>query len=336
MSARPNLLFTLADQLRAMSLPIYGERQIDTPNIDRLAAEGVVLDNMISTCPVCTPYRSMLLTGRHPQSTGHLINFVSTRHDEISIGDAARHAGYRTGYVGKWHLHRGSFPETNGKDFVPEGRDRLGFDYWRGYNFHMNYFDGWVNKEGWRGERWKGYETDALARYVEDFMEEAGDEPFFLVVSPHQPHATPSEYAPKEYYERLPDDLELPANVPESAQAESLKMYRDYLAMTLAIDDMVGGLMEYLDRTGRADNTLVVFTSDHGTEGGAHADELAGPVTPHTPWHKCMPHEESMRVPMVLRFPGVFEGGVRRDTLTSKMARSGVGFERRLTATTGG
>ena len=95
----------------------------------------------------------MLLTGRHPQTTGHLINFMRTRHDEISIGDAFSHAGYRTAWVGKWHLHTGSFPQIDGPDYVPEGRDRLGFQHWRGYNFHTNYFNGSVNLDGWRYER---------------------------------------------------------------------------------------------------------------------------------------------------------------------------------------
>ena len=318
MNERKNLLFILVDQLRASSLPIYGDTNIETPNIDRLASQGVTFDNMISTCPVCTPYRSMLLTGRHPQTTGHIINFVNTRHDEISIGDAAARTGYKTGWVGKWHLHRGSFPETNARDFVPEGRDRLGFEFWRGYNFHMNYFNGWVNKDNWRGENWDGYETDALAGYAREFMDGAGDDPFLLFLSPHQPHGTPGKHAPDEYYDRLPDDFAFPANVPESAHDEARAMWRDYLAMTLALDDMIGDLMAHLDRTGKAKDTLVVFTSDHGTEGGSHIEE-SGWAPRNAPWQKLMPHEESLRVPLVMRLPGVFEGGDRRDTLTSSV-----------------
>ena len=99
METKPNILFILADQLRASSLPAYGELQIETPNLTRLVEEGTIFTNAISTCPVCTPYRSMLLTGRHPQSTGHIINFVNTRHDEISIGDAFAQAGYRTAWA---------------------------------------------------------------------------------------------------------------------------------------------------------------------------------------------------------------------------------------------
>jgi len=170
---KPNIVFVLADQLRAASLPLYGETQIETPHIDRLASEGATFTNCVSTCPVCTPYRSMLLTGRHPQTTGHLINSTRTRHTEISIADAFASQGYRTGWVGKWHLHTGAWPAQDVPDWVPEGRDRLGFQFWRGYNMHMVYFNGYVNGDDWSFKTWEGYETQALNRYGFEFMESA-------------------------------------------------------------------------------------------------------------------------------------------------------------------
>lgn len=306
---RPNILFVLADQLRASALPLYGETQIETPNIDRLAGQGTVFTQAVSTCPVCTPYRAMLLTGRHPQTTGHVINFVRTRHDEISIADAFSRAGYGTGWVGKWHLHTGSFPQIEGPDYVPQGRDRLGFEFWRGYNFHCSYFDGWVNVGDWRNDRWQGYETSALGRYAMEFMDAVGGRPFCLFVSPHQPHFTgASDFAPAACYERLPQKLELPGNVPESMRDPCRQAYRHYLAMTLALDDMVGELMQYLERAGRAENTLLVFTSDHGTQGGAQGIPF---------WRKLSPYEESLKVPLVMRLPGVFEHGRTCDALTA-------------------
>ena len=157
MNERPNLLFVFADQLRASSLPLYGENQIETPNLDRLAGGGVTFTNCVSTCPVCTPYRSMLITGRHPQTTGHIINSTRTRHTEISIADAFAAQGYRTGWIGKWHLHTGVWPAQNVPDWVPEGRDRMGFQYWRAYNIHMVYFNGFVNGDDWNFEQWEGY-----------------------------------------------------------------------------------------------------------------------------------------------------------------------------------
>ena len=308
MNERPNLLFVFADQLRASSLPLYGENQIETPNLDRLAGGGVTFTNCVSTCPVCTPYRSMLITGRHPQTTGHIINSTRTRHTEISIADAFAAQGYRTGWIGKWHLHTGVWPAQNVPDWVPEGRDRMGFQYWRAYNMHMVYFNGFVNGDDWNFEQWEGYETGALNRYAFSFMDEAGDNPFCLFMSPHQPHATPFDYAPDDCYERVPENLALPENVPEKWQRRSRKMYRDYLAMVIALDNMIGQILDYLDRTGKADNTLLVFTSDHGTQVGAQGLE---------PWAKKHPYEESMRVPCTIRLPGALEGGIRRDTLTA-------------------
>ena len=312
MSIKPNVVFLLIDQLRALSLPLYGETQIATPNIDRLAAQGVVLDNAISNCPVCTPARAMLITGRHPQTTGHLMNSVRTRHSELSIADAMAKVGYRTGWVGKWHLHTGVWPALDRMpmqpDWVPEGRDRLGFQYWRAYNQHMVYFNGFVQSGNWSYERWEGYETDGLLKYGIEFMDGVNDDPFCLFISPHPPHFTPGEFAPAEYYARLPKKLTLPANVPVEKLEESLAMYRHYLAMTLAIDDMVGNLMNYLDRTGKADNTIFVMTSDHGTQAGSQGI---------APWQKKMPYEGSIRIPGIVRFPGRLPAGTRCDALTA-------------------
>ncbi|MFP8882036.1 MAG: sulfatase [Myxococcota bacterium] len=310
MTAKPNIVFLFVDQLRAASLPLYGERQIETPHIDRLASQGMVMNNSISSCPVCTPARAMLVTGRHPQTTGHLINSTRTRHSEISIADAFAHQGYRTGWVGKWHLHTGVWPAIDRMpqhpDWVPEGRDRLGFDYWRAYNQHMVFFDGFVQSGDWNYERWEGYETDGLLKYAREFMDAAGAEPFLLFVSPHPPHPTPFKFAPDHYYERLPQRLRLPDNVPPESLEASLEMYRHYLAMILAVDDMVGKLTDYLEESGRAEDTVLVFSSDHGTSGGSHGVH---------PWQKKHPFEESLRVPHIIRYPGVIEAGATHDGL---------------------
>lgn len=309
---RPNILFILTDQLRATSLPAYGEHQIATPHLDRLASEGTTLDNMISGCPVCTPTRAMLLTGRHPQTTGHLMNSVRTRHSELSVADAFGRAGYRTGWVGKWHLHSGHWPAVDLQpmqpDWVPEGRDRLGFDYWRAYNQHMVYFDGFVQGDDWSYERWNGYEPEGLWDYGRRFIDTADDRPFCLFLSPHQPHYTPGTFAPEEYYHRLPAVLTLPPNVPPALQDEALVMYRHYLAMILALDDMVGAILDHLDRAGLAENTLVIFTADHGTQGGSQGIG---------PWAKQQPYDASIRVPMILRWPGHLRAGAREAAVMS-------------------
>ncbi|MCM0020542.1 MAG: sulfatase [Tagaea sp.] len=312
MRKHPNILFIFVDQLRASSLPAYGDAQIATPALDRLQREGMVFDNAISGCPVCTPARAMLVTGRHPQTTGHLMNSVRTRHSEISIADTMNLAGYRTGWIGKWHLHTGVWPALNRMpmhpDWVPTGRDRLGFEYWRAYNQHMVYFDGFVQSGDWNYERWEGYETDGLFKFARAFIEEPDARPFCLFLSPHQPHFTPERFAPERYYERLPATLRLPDNVSENMREKSMEMYRHYLAMTLALDDMVGEALELLERRAILDDTIVVFTSDHGTQGGSQGI---------APWMKKMPYEGSIRIPLLVRYPRALKPGTRRDGLVS-------------------
>jgi arylsulfatase A-like enzyme len=308
--SRPNVIFLTVDQLASQVLSRYGGSYIETPNIEELAGMGVTFDNMISTCPVCTPYRSMWLTGRHPQTTGHVVNFMNTRHDEIGWGDVFSKGGYDTGYVGKWHLHKGSFPEIQGKDYVPEGRDRLGFRWWRGYNFHANYFNGTVNLDDWRVKQWEGYETMALNKIAFKYIdhERDSDKPFCLLINPHQPHHTPFDYAPEEYYSRLPKTLPRPSFLSDKEFEEADAHFRNYLAMVLAIDDMVGELLAGLEARKLLDNTLLVFTTDHGTHLGNHDENF---------WGKKMPWEENVRIPMVVYWAGVLEGGGRCDTLTA-------------------
>ncbi|HCC45206.1 MAG TPA: hypothetical protein DEQ32_12445, partial [Gammaproteobacteria bacterium] len=120
MKDKPNIVVLFPDQLRALSLPLFGEQQISTPAIDRLASEGVNLTNAIANCPVCTPARAMMVTGRYPQTTGHLINTTRTRHSELSIADAFSYQGYRTAWIGKWHLHTGLWPAI---DRMPQHPD---------------------------------------------------------------------------------------------------------------------------------------------------------------------------------------------------------------------
>ena len=309
---KPNVIVIYPDQLRAQSLPLFGEYQIETPHIGRLASEGLSIDNAISNCPVCTPARAMLVTGRYPQTTGHLINTTRTRHSEISIGDTFAHWGYKTGWVGKWHLHTGLWPAIDRMpqhpDWVPEGRDRLGFDYWRAYNQHMVYFDGFVHKDDWNYERWDGYETEGLLKYGFEFMDSSVEEPFLLVLSPHQPHFTPFEFAPRRFYEDLPDQIELPINVPEEKLEVSREMYRHYLAMILAVDEMVGRVLKYLDDKNLADNTIVLFTSDHGTQGGSQGVN---------PWSKKNPFDASIHVPGIIRYPGSISPGTRTQQIVN-------------------
>ncbi|MEM6391210.1 MAG: sulfatase [Planctomycetota bacterium] len=308
----PNVVFLFPDQLGARFLPMYGDPNIQTPHLDRLAAQSLRIDQCVSPCPVCTPYRASLITGRYPQTTGHIINSTVTRHDEISIGDAFAAAGYRTAWIGKWHLHRGAWPANNVPDWVPEGRDRMGFQHWRAYNQHMVYHNGFVNGEDWRPLHWEGYETNAINRFAFEFLDEVRqpDEPFLMFLSPQPPHwgLPPTRMAPEQYYERVPDDIVLRDNVPGHMADDARRSFREYYAMIAAVDDMVGDLLAGLEQRGLLNDTVFVFTSDHGTQGGAHGVPF---------WRKMHPHEESMHVPLLIRWPGVFEPGTTSQAMTT-------------------
>ena len=232
----------------------------------------------------------------------------SIRSSEIGLGDVFARSGYRTGYVGKWHLHRGAFPSES-RDFIPEGRARLGFEYWRAYNCHIDFWDGHLNGRDWETERWTGYETDGLLPYAEEFMEAADRRPWFLVVAPHQPHWNWQDTcAPQEYYDRVPSELELPPNVPRHFHDYARADLRHYLAMTLAVDAMLGKLRRMAGR-----DTLVVFTSDHGTMMGAHA----APGERGNSWGKSRPQEECVRVPFLATWEGrIPPASVREELLT--------------------
>ena len=327
----PNVVYVLADQLRARSLPAFGERQIDTPNIDRLAREGITFTNAVSTCPVCAPYRSMLMTGREALETGHMMNNVRARHDELSIADAFGGAGYRTGWVGKWHLYSAETREIVDFEYIPDGRDRLGFDCFRAYNYHTQFFDGPLCLDDGDHTRWSGYETTGLLPFVDQFLADSAAEPFLLFVSPHMPHhggAIPGQgkgkgedlapvtqdasangrLAPDHCLSRVPEEPVLPANVPADMLPEAVDCYRDYLAMTVAVDDMVGAILQRLAQGELLDDTIVVFGSDHGSLMGAHGLN---------PWQKRTPWEESISVPLFCRLPGGHRGGTVCDALVS-------------------
>ena len=231
---------------------------------------------------------------------------MNTRHDEISIADAFSHHGYKTGWIGKWHLHRGAFPNINTPDYVPEGRDRFGFQYWRAYNFHMQYFNGWVNLDDWKYEQWKGYETDALNKYAFEFLDTVGRDPFCLFVSPHQPHATPGDFAPAEYYREIPQQISLPEGVERTETI--LQQYRNYYAMINALDVMFGEILSKLKENNLLDDTIIIFTSDHGTQSGEQGIPF---------WAKNSPFQGSLHVPFIIRYPDLFKSGIRNDTLVA-------------------
>jgi arylsulfatase A-like enzyme len=292
-AGRPNIVYLLADQLRASATGYAGDPNVKTPNLDRLAKEGLRFRNAVSVCPVCTPYRAALMTGRYPTSTGMFLNDAHLPQSELCLAEVLRAAGYATAYIGKWHL------DGHGRSaYIPPER-RRGWDYWKAaecdhsYN-HSHYYAG--NSDVMRF--WEGYDAFAQTRDAQQYIRDhaRGPQPFVLLVSygvPHFPHAT----APEPYKALYPPEkIKLPPNVPQEMQAKARQEAQGYYAHCTALDKCVGDVLQTLGETGIAENTIVVFTSDHGEMLGSHG---CPPTMKQVPW------DESAHVPFLLRYPAI-------------------------------
>jgi arylsulfatase A-like enzyme len=321
-SGRTNILFVFADQLRPDVLGPYGGTHIATRHLDAVARQGVTFLNALSTCPVCAPYRGMLMTGRYPTHSGVLLNRVdvSARQNPDCLAQVFAAEGYDTGFLGKWHLSAGikGISEMLGDDrqaveeymrqnphveFTPPGPDRLGFRHWEAYNYHTDFRDYWFYRDEPEKVFARGYETDVLTDQAVAFMEQRRTEghPFLLVVAPHPPHPPfAPDYCPPGYLARVPEQLDWNPNVPEEKVRELELQMRCYLAMVKHFDDCIGRLVRYLDESGLSEDTLLVVTSDHGEMHGSHG--LIG---------KKYPYAESVNVPLVMRWPGTIPADVR-------------------------
>ncbi len=294
---KPNLLFVFADQMRARSAGYAGCDDVETPWLDRLAGEGTAFTNAISTMPVCTPYRASLLTGRWPLSTGLFLNDVQLSPDEVSIADVLKTQGYQTGYIGKWHLDG-----PNRAGFTPPGPRRQGFDFWAVGNCTHNYFHSlYYRDDDTTPRHWDGYDahaqTDVAIEYIQSRRR---DRPWCLFLSWGPPH-NPYRMVDKELLARYDaKDLDAPTNCPNPR----FKELAGYYAHITALDRDIGRLLTTLDHMGITEETLVVFTSDHGDMLRSH--ELN---------RKQWPYEESIHIPLLMRGPNVPSAGYESDTI---------------------
>jgi arylsulfatase A-like enzyme len=290
---KPNIVFVLTDQWRGQAFGYAGDPNVKTPNLDALAFQSINFENAVSVCPVCTPYRASLLTGRYPLSTGMFMNDLYLPDQELCMAEIFKEAGYDTGYIGKWHL------DGHGRSaFIPKDR-RQGFDYWKVLECTHSYNKSHYYAGGDPTPRmWKGYDAYAQTADAQEYIRghAKGDKPFLLMLAyggPHFPHAT----APEELKELYPpDSIKLRPNVPENMKSRARKEAQGYYAHCSALDRCVGDLQKTLQETGAADNTIVVFTSDHGEMLGSQGQ---------APCEKQRPWDESIRVPFLLRYPAV-------------------------------
>ncbi len=294
MNKQPNLVVVFADQMRAQATGFMGNDQVRTPNLDKTAEQGTVFTHAVSCCPVCTPYRASLLTGRYPLSNGMVLNDVRLPLEETSIAEVLRGAGYATGYIGKWHLDG---PMRGG--FTPPGPRRQGFDYWAVANCTHNYMHSYYYRDDPEPIWIEGYDADHQTDLAIEYMRQHAAEPFCLFVSWGPPHG-PYNRMPEEYKIHQPEDIRLRPNCTDPRREE----ISGYYSHTAALDRNFGRIMTALDELNIADRTILVFTSDHGDMLGSQAKH-----------RKQKPWDESILVPFVMRYPGVVPAGRRTPAL---------------------
>jgi len=297
-SQRPNILIIYPDQMRADAMSCAGNPVIRTPHIDRLALEGVRFTQAYTAFPLCCPFRASLFTGRYPHASGMRANHYPIPLNQDFLPQILRDHGYQTGYVGKWHLDGGI---KHG--FVPPGPRRLGFDWFVGFNRGHAYFGSIYYRDDGQPRTSRRYEPEYQTDHLIEFMAKASQDPegrpFFAEICYGLPH--PPLVAP-DYYLQLyrPDEVPVRSNTPQDpeALARARRFLAGYYGLVACVDYQVGRILSWLDRQGLAENTLVLFVSDHGEMAGEHGR-----------YGKKTYYEASMRVPMIVRYPARFRGG---------------------------
>ncbi|HEX3815435.1 MAG TPA: sulfatase-like hydrolase/transferase [Mycobacteriales bacterium] len=299
-SNRPNVVVFLTDQQRWDSMGSHGNPLDLTPNLDRLAARGTLVDKAFTCQPVCGPARSVLQTGCYPNVNGVHTNGIRLW-DGPTLAQDFTAAGYDTAYIGKWHL-------ASTRTAVP-AELRGGYDYWLGADaveFVSDAYDAKLYDNDDQPTRLPGYRSDAFIDAAIDYLARPHERPFLLFVSilePHHQNARDDYPAPDGYRERY-EGRWMPADL-QALGGNAAQSLGGYWGMIKRIDEGFGRLLDAVRTEGLSDNTVVAFTSDHGCHFKTRNAE-----------YKRSEHEASIRIPMVLAGPG-FDGGGRIQDMVS-------------------
>ncbi len=323
----PNILFIMSDDHAAHAMSCYGSRVNQTPNIDRIAKEGVRFEHCLCSNAICGPSRAVILTGKYSHLNGFRTNSDAFDGSQQTFPKLLRQAGYTTAIIGKWHLVS---PPT-------------GFDYWNILPGQGDYVDPMMIEMGEKKPQ-KGYVTDLIADFTMDFIRKRDKtKPFCVMCHNKAPHRNwiPDAKHADLYKEPIPvpetfdDDYQgrgpaaahaemrvarhltpqdLKVKPPADLQGEALARWKyqrymeDYLRVVASVDDNVGRLLDFLDAEGLRDNTLVIYTSDQGFFLGDHG------------WFdKRFMYEESLRMPLVARWPGVIGPNTVNEDMVSNV-----------------
>ncbi len=295
---KPNVIFVFADQWRAQDVGYSGNPIVQTPALDKFASESVVFTNAIAGCPVCCPYRASLITGQYPLTHGVFYNDKSLNPEANSIAKIYKKAGYETAYIGKWHLngHEAGEKTSDARlKFIPKER-RQGFDFWQVLECTHDYNNSFYYEDSSEKRKWEGYDAIAQTKSAIGYINQKASEytPFLLMLSWGPPHA-PYQTAPETYRKMYSsDDIEIRPNVPDSLRDKARQDIAGYYAHISALDDCLKDILDAVENVGIAENTIFVFTSDHG-------DMLysQGHIKKQQPW------DESIKVPFIIRYPRI-------------------------------
>jgi arylsulfatase A-like enzyme len=331
----PNVLFILCDDIRWDHLSCAGHPYLKTPNIDRIANEGVHFRNMFCTTSLCSPSRASIISGLYAHTHGVTNNFTEFPNDLPSFPKSLQKAGYETAYIGKWHM---------GED---NDEKRPGFDYWISHKGQGKYYDTEFNNNGVRKVE-PGYYTTVATQFALDWLKREHSKPWCLMLGHKAPH---SFYTAEPKYLHTFDDIRVP--YPKSAfmlddkptwykdrlytwhgiygplfewrkkfpddKPEAVKdfenMIHGYWGVIESVDDSVAALLKFLEDTKQLDRTIVVFMGDNGLLNGEN-----GMVD------KRAMHDASLRVPLLVRYPGLIDPkapkNIRQQVLTLDVAPS--------------
>lgn len=320
---KPNVVLIMTDNHSPWTLGCYGNSEIRTPNLDNLASEGIHFTRAFCSNPVCSPNRATMLTGLMPSQHG-VHDWLGKEKPDSQIGPSAyctieefatlpgllTEAGYSSGMCGKWHLGDSLYPQ-------------LGFDYW--FAKPKGHTGSFYNDEAiWEGKirTEEGYYLDAITVHAVEFLRQPREKPFFLYVGYNGPYGLDDDLRGEGHRNRHTDyyaDKELPS-FPREEMHPWLRSYRDcignqtarrsYAAAVSGVDDGVGAILQTLEDMGLAENTLVIFTSDHGMCAGHHG--MWGMGDHSRPRHL---YQENMQVPLILRHPQQIPVGRSCDTM---------------------